>query len=69
MTLKERTQVQGEAIREVDVRVMEFEAHLMLSKYTQPQTDGERADWISTADVHRWLRYIREAIQDVREDV
>ena len=38
-------------------RIYEFRAHLQGSKFG-PQADGARGDWICTADVNRWLRYI-----------
>jgi hypothetical protein len=38
-------------------RIHEFRAHLQTSKF-RPQSDGTRGDWIGTADVNRWLRYI-----------
>jgi hypothetical protein len=38
-------------------RIHEFRAHLQTSKFG-PQSDGTRGDWVSTADVNRWLRYI-----------
>jgi hypothetical protein len=38
-------------------RFAELRRHLSLPKF-QPQQDGSRGDWISTADVQRWLRYI-----------
>lgn len=38
-------------------RFQELRRHLNLPKY-QPQADGSRGDWIATADVQRWLRYI-----------
>jgi hypothetical protein len=40
-------------------RIAEMRAHLQSSKF-QPQADGTRGDWISTADVQRWLDYIGE---------
>jgi len=45
-----------EALRE---RIAELRFHLSLPKF-QSQSDGSRGDWISTADVQRWLRYIEE---------
>ena len=38
-------------------RIHEFRAHIQSNKFA-PQADGTRGDWISTADVNRWLRYI-----------
>lgn len=32
--------------------------HLALPKYAPVQPDGTRGDWIATADVQRWLRYL-----------
>ena len=40
-------------------RIQELRAHLQSSKF-QPQADGSRGDWMSTADIQRWLRYIEE---------
>ena len=38
-------------------RIQELRVHLSGPKFG-PQADGSRGDWISTADVQRWLRYI-----------
>jgi hypothetical protein len=40
-------------------RIQELRVHLQSSKF-QPQADGSRGDWMSTADIQRWLRYIEE---------
>lgn len=42
-------------------RINEFQQHLASPKFTTLE-DGERKDWISTADVLRWLRYIDSGI-------
>lgn len=44
-------------------RIAEFRAHLRLPKFTEPGIDGTRSDWISTADVMRWLEYIEDTTQ------
>jgi len=44
-------------------RIHEFRAHLQTSKFG-PQSDGTRGDWISTADVNRWLRYIENGTDE-----
>jgi hypothetical protein len=46
-------------------RIAEFRAYLSLPKFTEPGTDGTRSDWISTADVMRWLQYIENPEQTV----
>jgi len=40
-------------------RIQELRVHLQSSKFG-PQADGSRGDWMSTADIQRWLRYIEE---------
>jgi hypothetical protein len=55
-------QERGEAVERVlsmKDRIAELRVHLQSSKF-QPQADGTRGDWISTADVQRWLDYIGE---------
>jgi len=44
-------------------RIHEFRAHIQSSKFA-PQADGTRGDWISTADVNRWLRYIENGTNE-----
>jgi hypothetical protein len=44
-------------------RIHEFRAHIQSSKFG-PQSDGTRGDWISTADVNRWLRYIENGTNE-----
>jgi hypothetical protein len=39
-------------------RTQEFLEHLASAKFNGVATDGSRTDWISTADVQRWLQYI-----------
>ena len=41
-----------------------FRSHLSLPKYAAVQQDGERGDWIATADVLRWLSIIEGAKDD-----
>ena len=38
-------------------RTQEFRAHLQSSKFVNGEA-GDRNDWISVADVQRWLTYI-----------
>jgi hypothetical protein len=38
-------------------RIEEFRAHLDSPKFRE-QSDGQRGDWIATADVREWLNYI-----------
>jgi hypothetical protein len=40
-------------------RIQDFREHLSLAKFG-PQPDGSRGDWISVADVLRWLQYIED---------
>jgi hypothetical protein len=56
---------QAEAIQR-ETRVIEFRAHLQSPKF-HPQSDGERGDWLSTADVNRWLDYINEPLETVSQ--
>lgn len=41
-------------------RFAEFRAHLASSKFNPVQSDGSRGDWISVADVQRWMAYIED---------
>ena len=51
---------QSESIQR-ETRLIEFRAHLASSKF-HTQSDGSRGDWISTADVNRWLDYINSPV-------
>lgn len=44
-------------------RIQEFREHLSLPKFAEQQQDGSRGDWISVADVRRWLQYIEDTAQ------
>jgi hypothetical protein len=44
-------------------RFQEFREHLASPKFG-PQADGSRGDWISVADVQRWLQYIEDIGQN-----
>jgi hypothetical protein len=48
------------AAQALAARFHELRQHLALPKFSAVQADGSRGDWISTADVHRWLRYLEE---------
>jgi len=50
--LQERDRVLTERLE----RTWEFRKHLTSSKFTN--TESDRNDWISVADVQRWLTYI-----------
>ena len=39
-------------------RINEFREHLDLPKFAPVQLDGSRGDWMSVADIRRWLTYI-----------
>jgi hypothetical protein len=56
---QERSDLQEEIIKRND-RVAEFRAHLTSDKFAPVQQDGSRGDWISVADVNRWLTYINQ---------
>ena len=45
-------------------RLQEFREHLASPKFNHVAQDGSRTDWISTADVSRWLRYIEDVAQN-----
>lgn len=45
-------------------RIQEFRVHLSGPKFNAEQADGTRGDWISVADVQRWLRYIEDTAQN-----
>lgn len=49
-------------LRRID-RIQEFVEHLSSPKFG-PQADGSRGDWIATADVLNWLRYIEDIAQN-----
>lgn len=57
---QERANLQDIIITRAE-RLQEFRVHLQSAKYTEPPSDGSRADWINTADVMRWLSYIETA--------
>ena len=40
-------------------RTEEFKRHLVSSKFVNGES-GDRNDWISVADVQRWLSYIQD---------
>ena len=42
-------------------RINEFQQHLSSPKFVTIE-EGERKDWISVADVLRWMRYIESGI-------
>jgi hypothetical protein len=55
-------QDRGEAVERVlsmKDRIQELRVHLQSSKFG-PQADGSRGDWMSTADIQNWLRYIED---------
>jgi len=41
--------------------IQEFRVHLAGSKFAGTDADGNRRDWIATADVHAWLARIAGA--------
>jgi hypothetical protein len=47
-------------LAQIHARAAEFKAHLASEKFNHVAADGSRTDWISTADVNRWLAYIIE---------
>jgi hypothetical protein len=48
------------AAQALSERIHQLRQHLALPKFNPVQADGSRGDWISTADVQRWLRFIEE---------
>lgn len=42
-------------------RTQEFRLHLASTKFVNCES-GDRNDWISVADVNRWLSYIQDGI-------
>jgi hypothetical protein len=58
----EIVELNDQHLRRAD-RIQEFREHLCSPKF-QPQADGSRGDWISVADVQRWLRYIEDIGQN-----
>ena len=58
----ERAELQDTLIGRAE-RIQEFRAHLQTSKFAPVQSDGSRGDWISIADVRRWLEYIEEPVE------
>lgn len=59
----EVVQLNDDILRRAD-RIQEFREHLASPKFNAVQTDGSRGDWISVADVQRWLRYIEDTAQN-----
>lgn len=57
-TLEAQVREAQAAQEALSLRFLQMREHLALPKYTQPAADGSRTDWISTADVARWLRYL-----------
>ena len=54
---QELAEAHADAIAKAE-RLEEFRAHLHSPKFAAVQADGERGDWISVADVLRWLNHI-----------
>jgi hypothetical protein len=48
-------------IAAIDAEIQAFRLHLTGDKFCGYEADGERKDWIATADVHRWLDRIASA--------
>ena len=48
-------------------RIQELRVHLSGSKFG-PQADGTRGDWMSTADIQNWLRYIEDPTIEEERD-
>jgi len=48
-------------------RIQELRVHLQSSKFG-PQADGTRGDWMSTADIQNWLRYIEDPTIEEERD-
>lgn len=59
----EVVQLNDEILRRAE-RIQEFREHLASPKFNAVQGDGTRGDWISVADVQRWLRYIEDTAQN-----
>ena len=53
---QDRAEANGRVLAMME-RIQELRVHLQSSKFG-PQADGSRGDWMSTADIQRWLRYI-----------
>lgn len=60
--LQEANEVHIARLAQIAARTAEFRMFLVSAKFTEPATDGSRTDWISTADVNRWLSYINEVV-------
>lgn len=58
--LQAETFALSQQLQQRDDRTIEFLAYLASSKFNHDAQDGSRTDWISTADVQRWIRYIGE---------
>ena len=45
-------------------RVQELREYLASAKFNYDPADGSRTDWVSLADVRRWLQYIEEPVDN-----
>lgn len=59
---QERTDLQ-DLINVRAERVQELLEYLSSTKFYHNPADNSRTDWVSVADVQRWLRYIEEPVE------
>jgi len=53
-------QAENARLAQTEERVAEMRAHLATPKFHAEQANGDRGDWMATADILRWLTYITE---------
>lgn len=49
----------GERLTQLHERIESMRAHLLSSKFSGVDLDGDRKDWIATADVLRFIEDLR----------
>ena len=59
--LQSDNEIRGESLRSVRNAIDEFISHLHSDKFRGHDSDGDRKDWISTADVINALREIKQS--------
>lgn len=61
LTLQHELSAARAALRAKAEIIAAFRRHLAGPKFHGVDLDGERKDWIATADVHAWLEQIADA--------
>ena len=58
-TLESIANERGERLTQIHESIEWMRLHLLSSKFVGQSTDGERKDWVATADVLRWIESLR----------